>query len=317
MKFEHSPVLLTETVAGLNIKSGDRSAGVYVDCTCGGGGHSFEICKRLSSGRLYALDRDTDALDAAREKLSQFEFATLFHTPFSRGQEVLLAAGVSKVDGVLMDLGVSSHQFDEGGRGFSYRYDAPLDMRMDTSDTTTAFDVVNGYDESLLRVTLKIYGEEKFAARIARNICDARASAPIRTTFELAEIVKKSYPAAVLRKQSRERGNNPCKKTFQALRMEVNDEFHEIQAGISGMFELLKSGGRMCVITFHSVEDRIVKDYFRRYATACTCPRELPCVCGGVARGVLVNKKPITASEEELRDNNRARSAKLRVIEKV
>lgn len=302
----HIPVLLSETIEALNIKPD----GIYVDCTTGFAGHSSEIAKRLTTGRLIGFDRDPDAIKAADEKLKDYPH-TLINRKFSTFDESLDELGIEKVNGVLMDLGVSSYQLDTAERGFSYHEDAPLDMRMSKSGLS-AYDVVNEYSKEQLEKILFEYGEEKFAHGIVGGILRAREEAPIKTTLELAEIVKRNVPLKVRKEK------NPCKKTFQAIRIEVNGELDELRKGMSEAFERLSAGGRLAIITFHSIEDRIVKNTFRDYCTGCTCPPDFPvCVCGKKPRGELVYRKPVTAGNEELEMNNRSRSAKLRVIEKL
>ncbi len=307
MEFRHIPVLLAETVSGLNI----RPDGVYVDCTAGGGGHSFAIASRLSEkGRLIALDRDPDAVKAAGERLAEFPNAAVIHRNYSEIDKVLEELGIGKVDGILMDLGVSSHQLDEESRGFSYHSDAPLDMRMSQSGMSAA-DIVNTFDEQQLAKIIFEYGEEKFSRRIASNIVRARETAPIETTLQLADIVRESVP------QKARRDKNPCKKTFQAIRIAVNCEFDHLSEGLDKAFACLKPQGRLAVITFHSLEDRLVKQRFAGWCRGCICPPDFPqCVCGRKPQGVLVNRKPIEADEKELSSNNRSRSAKLRIIER-
>ncbi|MCH5324533.1 MAG: 16S rRNA (cytosine(1402)-N(4))-methyltransferase RsmH [Eubacterium sp.] len=302
----HIPVLLDEVIEGLEIKPD----GIYVDCTMGFAGHSSEIAKRLDGGRLIGFDRDPDACAAAKEKLAGFN-CTIINERFSGFTENLDKLGIDAVDGVLMDLGVSSYQLDTPERGFSYHEDAPLDMRMSRSGLS-AYDVVNDYPPEQLRRILYDYGEEKYAQGIVYGIERARAEKPITTTLELAEIIKRNVPLKVRREK------NPCKKTFQAIRIEVNAELDELGKGLDAAFDALKSGGRLAVITFHSIEDRAVKNKFKEYCTGCTCPPSFPvCVCGKTPRGMLVNKKPITATEAELERNKRSHSAKLRIIEKL
>ena len=306
--FKHVSVLLHETVDSLKVKP----EGVYVDGTAGGGGHSYELAERLDPerGRLYAFDRDPEAIDAAGKRLEGLP-ATLIHAPFDEMKDRLLELGIDRVDGVMLDLGVSSRQLDEAERGFSYHQDAPLDMRM-SGEGLSARDVVNDYTYERLRTILFDYGEEKFAPAIAKAIVAARADKPIETTLELAGLVKASVPQKVRREK------NPCKKTFQAIRIEVNDELGQLDRTLDEAFDLLKVGGRLAVITFHSLEDRMVKRRFAEYAKGCICPPDFPqCVCGRKPRGVGVFRKPVTASAEELEVNNRSRSAKLRVIEKL
>lgn len=307
MEFRHIPVLLDECMDGLAIKPD----GIYVDGTAGGAGHSSAIAARLGEkGRLIALDRDPDAVKTATERLSVYPNARVIHRNYSEMREVLDEIGVGKVDGVLMDLGVSSYQLDEGSRGFSYHSDAPLDMRM-SKEGLSAADIVNTYSESELARIIFEYGEEKFSRRIASNIIAARENAPIRTTLELADIIRESVP------QKARREKNPCKKTFQAIRIAVNGEFEHLSQGLDEAFYSLKAGGRLAVITFHSLEDRLVKKKFAEWCKGCICPPDFPqCVCGHKPQGKLVNRKPIEAKESELEKNNRSRSAKLRVIER-
>lgn len=311
MEFAHIPVMLDECLEGLNIKAD----GTYVDGTVGGAGHSIEIVKRLSeNGRLICVDKDEDALKAAGERLAPYkDRVTFIHDDYKNLVNELDSIGVGKVDGILLDLGVSSYQLDNAERGFSYMKDAPLDMRMDRSQRISAHEVVNGYTESELARILFDYGEEKLARQIARNIVRARSEKPIETTLELAKIVEDTYPA-----KTRWKFGHPAKRTFQAIRIEVNDELSSLGEAVTAMARRLEKGGRMAVITFHSLEDRIVKSAFKELSLACTCPPDFPvCVCGKVQEVELVNKKPITASEEELENNSRSQSAKLRVIEKL
>ncbi len=306
MEFSHLPVLLEESIEGLDIKPN----GIYVDCTVGGAGHATEIAKRLGSGGLLiGLDRDPDAVKAASERLAGYN-ARIIKSNYSDIDRVLASIGVDGADGILMDLGVSSHQLDTPERGFSYHYDAPLDMRM-SQEGASAYDIVNGWSEEQLAKIIFEFGEEKFSRRIAKNIVHERAKKPVKTTLEFAEIVKNSVPAAVRREK------NPCKKTFQAIRIAVNGEFDHLSCGLDAAFNSLKPEGRLAVITFHSLEDRIVKQHFASLCKGCICPPDFPqCVCGREALGRLVNKKPIIASEGELEHNNRSRSAKLRIIER-
>ncbi len=306
MEFKHISVLLEEVLENLDIKPD----GTYVDGTAGGAGHSKEIAKRLKSGHLYALDRDPDAVKVATERLSGL-LATVIHTNYADMTEALAEKGVNAVDGVLLDLGVSSWQLDNGERGFSYHANAPLDMRMSQSGTSAA-DLVNTLDVQALTDILRDYGEEKFAYRIACNIVKQREKSPICTTLELSDIISNSVPAAV------RRDGHPARKSFQALRIAVNQEFEAETTGITAAFEILKPGGRLCVITFHSLEDRLVKNLFQEFSKGCVCPPEIPiCVCGRKPRGKLVTRKPIIPSETEIKENARSRSAKLRVIEKL
>ncbi len=309
MEFSHVSVLLEETVDGA---FGEKS-GVYADLTTGGGGHSYELARRLdreNGGRLICFDQDNEALEAAGKRLEGLP-VTFVKENFRNLSAVLDKLGIDKLDGIIADLGVSSHQLDDAARGFSYKADAPLDMRM-SSEGLSAKDVVNEYDFEELKRILYEYGEEKFAPKIASGIVAAREKSPIETTGELADIIKNSVPAAYRREK------NPCRRSFQAIRIEVNDELGALQDALSSGFERLKVGGKMSIITFHSLEDRIVKERFREFCTGCTCPPEFPvCVCGKTPRAELVNKKPITAGEKELSENPRSRSAKLRVIKKI
>lgn len=306
MEFVHIPVLLNEVLDGLDIKPD----GIYVDGTVGGAGHSREIAKKLSeNGLLIGLDRDPDAVEVAAERLKDFP-AKVFHCNYDEIRSVLDKLEISAVDGILMDLGVSSHQLDTGERGFSYHVDAPLDMRM-SQIGLSAEELVNTWSESAIARILFEYGEEKFARSIARKIVQTRETAPIKTTMQLAEIIKSSVPQKVRREK------NPCKKTFQAIRIAVNGEFEHLQRGLESAFYCLKPGGRLVVITFHSLEDRIVKKQFAKWCQGCICPPDFPqCVCGRKPEGSLVNRKPLTAGELELAQNIRSRSAKLRVIER-
>ena len=306
MEFSHVSVLLKETVDG----AFTDPKGVYADITTGGGGHSLELAKRLDGGRLICFDQDKEALEAAGERLKGLP-VTLVRSNFCEMKSVLADLGIKELDGIIADLGVSSHQLDTAERGFSFHNDAPLDMRM-SGEGLSARDVVNEYDEGELAKILFDYGEEKFGNRIAKGIVNARLTAPIETTGQLAEIIKSSVPAAYRREK------NPCRKSFQAIRIEVNHELDVLETALTDGFDVLKVGGRMSVITFHSLEDRIVKNRFKEFCTGCTCPPEFPvCVCGRKPMGRLVDKKPITASPEELERNPRSRSAKLRIIEKI
>ena len=308
--FSHKPVLLEECMQGLLLKAG----GVWFDGTVGGGGHSYEILKRTSpSGQLIATDLDENAIAAASARLSEFSGRfRIYKNNYKNYAAVLEEAGVAELDGVLLDFGVSSFQLDERERGFSYMQDAPLDMRMDAKAPLTAEDVVNGYAEEELAKILKEYGEERFAKNIARNVAAARKKSRIRTTGELAKIVEASIPAKF-------RQNGPCaRKTFQAIRIEVNGELDGLEEAVKGLARRLKKGGRICILTFHSLEDRIVKNAFRELATDCICDKSLPvCVCGKKKEIEIITHKPLTASAEELQNNSRAKSAKLRIAEKV
>lgn len=306
MEFIHKSVLLKEVIENLDIKPD----GIYVDGTAGGAGHSKEIAKRLDTGHLFALDRDPDAVNTATERLKGLN-ATVIHTNFADMTAALAERGINAVDGVLLDLGVSSWQLDNGDRGFSYHADAPLDMRMSQTGTSAA-DLINTLSVQELTDILRDYGEEKFAYKIACNIVKNRGKSAILTTAQLADIIAGSVPAAV------RRDGHPARKSFQAIRIAVNQEFEAETVGITAAFDLLKPGGRMCVITFHSLEDRLVKNLFASFCKGCICPPEIPvCVCGRKPRGKLIQKKPIIPSDEEIRENPRSRSAKLRVIEKL
>lgn len=306
MEFKHTTVLLKETVDG----AFSDPKGVYADLTTGGGGHSLELAKRLSGGRLICFDRDGEAIEAAGERLNGYP-VTFVQRNFKELSGVLDELGVEELDGIVADLGVSSHQLDEADRGFSFHNDAPLDMRM-SGEGLSARDIVNDYTFEELRRILYEFGEEKFAPKIAQGIVDARAVSPIERTGELAEIIKNSVPAAYRREK------NPCRKSFQAIRIEVNGELDALDKALIDGFDRLKIGGKMSVITFHSLEDRIVKNRFKEFCTGCTCPPEFPvCVCGRQPRGRLVTRKPVTPDAEELAENPRSRSAKLRVIEKI
>ncbi|MEG1925460.1 MAG: 16S rRNA (cytosine(1402)-N(4))-methyltransferase RsmH [Ruthenibacterium sp.] len=307
MGFDHIPVLLAACIDNLAI----QSDGTYLDGTAGGAGHSKEIAKHLQSGHLYSLDQDPDAVAAATERLADLP-ATVLQSNFRNANSALAAVGVTALDGALLDLGVSSHQLDEIERGFSYQGDAPLDMRMSQSGATAA-DLVNSETRENLSRILKEYGEEPYAWQIAGKIVASRAEMPITTTAQLVKIIVSALPPAVRRKEK-----NPARRTFQALRIAVNGELDALSEGLDVIFEMLKPGGRFCIITFHSLEDRLVKQRFRKWATACTCPPDFPvCVCGGKARAKLITKKPIEANTAEQEENRRARSAKLRVLEKI
>lgn len=311
--FSHYSVMLHETVDGLNLKKD----GVYLDCTTGGGGHSEEILKRLSAlggGRLFCVDRDTDALSAAKKRLEPYSrYVTFLKGNFVEAPELLSECGIEHIDGAVADLGVSSFQLDTPERGFSYMNDAPLDMRMSKGEGKSAYDVVNFYDERKLSEIITLYGEEKFARRIASFIVEARKSGPLETTSQLNEIIKNAIPA-----KNRREGPHPSKRTFQAIRIEVNGELDVIDKTIDGLFPMLNPGGRLSFISFHSLEDRIIKHTFLKYTSGCTCPPDFPvCVCGNKAKATIITKKPILPSEKELDENPRSRSAKLRVLEKI
>ncbi len=310
MEFAHISVLPKETIEMLRIDP----EGIYVDGTLGGGGHARAIASRLrGGGRLYGFDVDEDAIAAASEHLKDYsDRVTIIRSNFGRMAEELAQRGVAGVDGILLDLGVSSYQLDNPDRGFTYRADAPLDMRMDKSAPLTAADVVNTFGGDELYGIIRNYGEERFAKRIAGNICKERQKHPIRTTGELAEIIKASIPA-----KNQKGGGHPAKRTFQAIRICVNDELGVLERSLEGMIGLLNDKGRLCVITFHSLEDRIVKNIFRTNENPCTCPKDFPvCVCGKKSRGRVITAKPIVPAEEEILGNNRAHSAKLRVFER-
>ena len=310
MDFKHISVLLDETIDGLDIKPD----GIYVDGTLGGGGHSYEILKRLSpKGRLIGIDQDGEALKAAGERLKEFENQiTLVRSNYCEIDKVLKELNVEKVDGILLDIGVSSYQLDNLERGFSYKSDAPLDMRMDTRQELTAADVVNTYSENELFKIIKDYGEDKFAKNIAKHIVLARKEKPLETTKDLSEVIKRAIPMKVQAK-----GGHPAKKTFQAIRIEVNQELTVLKESIDKMIDLLKPNGRICIITFHSLEDRIVKTKFRENENPCTCPPNFPvCVCGKKSKGKVITRKPIIPSEDEIEENKRAKSSKLRIFER-
>ena len=307
MSFSHIPVLLHETIDGLNIKEN----GIYVDGTAGGGGHSAEILSHLKDGKLISIDQDPDAIRHVMERFKDEPNSIIVKGNFSDMKELLNSRGIYAVDGVMLDIGVSSHQLDTAQRGFSFHEEAPLDMRM-SQQGESAYDIVNTYDYASLARIINNYGEEKFASSIAKNIVKAREQKPIETTLELAEIIKNSVPQKVRRE------GHPARKTFQALRIAVNKELDVLEKGLDDAFELLSKGGRLAVITFHSLEDRIVKQKMASFCQGCTCPKEFPvCVCGKKPRAKLVNRKPIIASENELEMNVRSRSAKLRVCEKL
>ena len=312
MEFNHYSVLLNETIENLNIKPD----GIYVDGTLGGGGHAYQVALRLSEkGRLIGIDQDADAIAAAGERLKEFgDKITIIRSNYANMKEELHRIGVEKVDGIVLDLGVSSFQLDTPERGFTYRDEnAPLDMRMDDRQSLTAKDIVNGYSEMELYRIIRDYGEDKFAKNIAKHIVQERAKKPIKTTGELTEIIRASIPMKV-----QVTGGHPAKRTFQAIRIELNKELEVLQNNLDDMIDLLNPGGRICIITFHSLEDRIVKTNFKRNENPCTCPSDFPvCVCGKKSKGKVVTRKPILPSEEELEVNSRSKSAKLRVFERV
>ena len=308
-EFSHVPVLLRECIEGLAI----RPDGIYVDGTLGRAGHSLEIARRLTTGRLICIDQDEAAIEAAKIRLAEYmDRITLVRSNFSAVGEILRELGIAGADGMLFDLGVSSPQLDDAERGFSYMHDAPLDMRMSQQGETAA-DLVNTASREELSRILRDYGEEPYAWQIAGHIVEARETAPIETTLQLADIVASAMPPAERRKNK-----NPSRRTFQALRIAVNHELDALEEGLDTIFDHLAPGGRLCVITFHSLEDRLVKNKFRRWSTACTCPPEFPvCVCGGKAKAKLITRKPIEANTQELEENRRSRSAHLRVLEKI
>ena len=310
MDFNHTPVLFEECMEGLAVREG----GVYADGTLGGGGHAAGIAERIGpEGLLIGIDRDRDALDAAGERLKEYPCRKLLvQKTYAEIRDVLEENGIPGIDGAILDIGVSSFQLDNPDRGFSYMHDAPLDMRMNRDDRFSAYDIVNGYDRDQLAWVIRTYGEEKWASRIADFIINARADGPISTTGELTDLIKAAIPAS-----ARRDGPHPAKRTFQALRIEVNGELEQLKTAVDEYCDMLLPGGRLCIITFHSLEDRIVKEAFGRRLNPCTCPKDLPvCICGKKPDVKKVTGKPITASEEELEANPRARSAKLRIIEK-
>ena len=309
MEFKHKSVLLNETIDGLNIKPD----GIYVDVTLGGGGHAYEVCRRLGEkGSIVGIDQDAAAIEAASARLKDFgEKVTIVRSNYCDMKSKLHELGIDKVDGIVLDLGVSSYQLDTAERGFSYREDAPLDMRMDTRQKMTARDIVNDYTEADLYRVIRDYGEDKFAKNIAKHIVQARAVKPVETTAELSEIIRASIPMKFQKKSG-----HPAKRTFQAIRIELNRELDVLRDSLDDMIDLLNPGGRLCIITFHSLEDRIVKSAFRKNENPCTCPPDFPvCVCGKKSKGSIITKKPILPSEEELEYNSRSKSAKLRIFE--
>ena len=310
MVFKHYSVLLEETVDGLNIKPD----GIYVDGTLGGGGHAYEVCKRLNDkGRFIGIDQDEAAIEAAGARLSDFgERVTIVRSNYCDMKLQLQKLGFDKVDGIVLDLGVSSYQLDTAERGFSYRVDAPLDMRMDRRQTMTARDIVNDYSEKDLFRIIRDYGEDKFAKNIAKHIVMEREKGPIETTGQLIEIIKRAIPM-----KFQKTAGHPAKRTFQAIRIELNRELEVLRDSLDDMIEMLNEDGRICIITFHSLEDRIVKGIFKKNEDPCTCPSHFPvCVCGNVSKGKVVTRKPILPSEEELEENSRSKSAKLRIFER-
>lgn len=310
MDFKHKPILLNECIEGLNIKPD----GTYVDCTLGGAGHSSEILKRLNSmGMLIGIDQDKDAIKASEEKLKDFTNKKIVNDNFAEIKSIFKELKLNGADGFLLDLGVSSYQLDKAERGFSYMHDAPLDMRMNTKQDFNAYDVVNSYSKYELQRVIRDYGEEKWASRIADFIVEERKIRPIETTFQLVDIIKKAIPAS-----ARRDGPHPAKRTFQAIRIEVNQEISILEDAVNDIIDLLNPGGRICVITFHSLEDRIIKNIFKRRENPCTCPPEFPiCVCGKTPEIQIITKKPIVPKEKEIQENPRARSAKLRIAEKL
>lgn len=311
MVFEHKSVLLEETVNGLNIKPD----GIYVDGTLGGGGHAYEVCKQLNSmGRFIGIDQDEAAIEAAGQRLADFgEKVTIVRSNYCDMKSKLEELGIDKVDGIVLDLGVSSYQLDTAERGFSYRVDAPLDMRMDRRQKMTARDIVNEYSEMDLFRIIRDYGEDKFAKNIAKHIVLEREKGPIETTGQLIEIIKRAIPM-----KFQKTAGHPAKRTFQAIRIELNRELEVLRDSLDDMIELLNKDGRICIITFHSLEDRIVKGIFRKNENPCTCPPHFPvCVCGNESKGRVITRKPILPSERELEENSRSKSAKLRIFERV
>ena len=310
MEFKHKSVLLEETIEGLNVKPD----GIYVDGTLGGAGHAVEVCSRLSAkGRFIGIDQDQDAIIAASERLAAYEDrVTIIRSNYCYMVNELRNLGIHQVDGILLDLGVSSYQLDNEERGFTYRVDAPLDMRMDQRQTRTAADIINGYEEKELYRIIRDYGEDKFAKNIAKHIVAARQEKPIQTTGELTEIIRRAIPMKI-----QAAGGHPAKRTFQAVRIELNRELDVLRESLDGMIGMLGDGGRICIITFHSLEDRIVKTIFRKNENPCTCPPDFPvCVCGRKSMGKVITRKPILPGAAELEDNSRSKSAKLRIFER-
>lgn len=311
MEFNHYSVMLHETIEELHI----QPDGIYVDGTLGGGGHAYEVCSRLSDqGHFYGIDQDAAAIQAAGERLSVFgDKVSIIRSNYCQMVQELKARGITGVDGIVLDLGVSSYQLDEADRGFTYREDAALDMRMDQRQDKTAKDIVNGYSEMELYRVIRDYGEDKFAKNIAKHIVQAREKKPIETTGELVEIIKAAIPAKI-----RMQKGHPAKQTFQAIRIELNRELEVLRDSLDDMIDFLNPGGRLCIITFHSLEDRIVKNAFRKNEHPCTCPPDFPvCVCGKVSKGRVITRKPILPGERELEENSRSKSAKLRVFERA
>ena len=310
MTFSHKSVLLEETITGLAVKPD----GIYLDGTLGGGGHAYEVLKRLGeNGRFIGVDQDADAIAAATKRLEEFgEKVTIVRSNYENAPQVIKDLSIEKVDGILLDLGVSSYQIDTCERGFTYKYDTELDMRMDTRQSFSAKDIVNSYSENELFRIIRDYGEDGFAKNIAKHICRARAEKPIETTYELNEIIKAAIPAKM-----RVTGGHPSKKTYQAIRIECNRELDVLKNSLDNMIEMLNPGGRLCVITFHSLEDRIVKSVFRKNENPCTCPSNFPvCICGKESKGKVISRKPILPGGEALLENKRSKSAKLRIFEK-
>ena len=310
MEFKHKSVLLEETIEGLRVKPD----GIYVDGTLGGAGHASEVCQRLSAkGRFIGIDQDQDAIVAASERLAAYkDRVTIIRSNYCYMVDELKNLGIHQVDGIVLDLGVSSYQLDNEERGFTYRADAPLDMRMDQRQSRTAADIINGYEEKELYRIIRDYGEDKFAKNIAKHIVAARQEKPVRTTGELTEIIRRAIPMKI-----QAAGGHPAKRTFQAVRIELNRELDVLRESLDGMIDMLGDGGRICVITFHSLEDRIVKTIFRKNENPCTCPPDFPvCVCGKKSKGKVITRKPILPGEQELEENSRSKSAKLRVFER-
>lgn len=310
-EFRHTSVLLEETIEALNVKPD----GVYLDGTLGGGGHACEVCRRLNDqGRFYGIDQDEAAVEAAGKRLEEFgSRVTIIRDNYCNAREALRQKGVECVDGIVLDLGVSSYQLDTAERGFTYKYDAPLDMRMDQRQRMTARDIVNDYDEQSLYRIIRDYGEDQFARNIAKHIVQARMEKPVETTFELNEIIKAAIPARM-----RAVGGHPSKRTFQAIRIECNHELDVLRDTLQDFIDMLNPQGRLCIITFHSLEDRIVKSFFREMENPCTCPPEFPvCICGKTPYGKVISRKPILPTQEEMEENPRSKSAKLRVFERI